>query len=34
VPVLAKNDITKYEQVRKSTFVEAVLTLELFINSI
>ena len=33
VSVLAKNDLTKYEQVRDSRYIDAVKTLEILINS-
>jgi hypothetical protein len=32
LPSLSKNDITKFEEVRKSLFVDAVTSLEILIN--
>lgn len=32
LPALTKNDITKYEEVRKSLFVDAVNMIEILIN--
>ena len=31
--VLSKNDITKYEEVRKALFVDAITILEIMIDS-
>ena len=33
LPALAKNDVTKFEEVRKALFVDAVKGLELLINT-
>jgi hypothetical protein len=32
LPSLSKNDITKFEEVRKSLFVDAITSLEILIN--
>jgi hypothetical protein len=34
VPVLAQNDITKYEEIKNSNFIDGMKTLEIMINSI
>ena len=33
LPSLNKNDITKYEEVRKALFVDAITSLEILINT-
>lgn len=33
LPALAKNDVTKFEEVRKALFVDAITSLEILINS-
>lgn len=33
LPSLTKNDITKFEEVRKALFVDAITSLEILINS-